>query len=650
MSDRGTSTYAKTQQTEDTVKAVATVFDRDAGRYERLLPSHISLDDFRNAFLTSVQRNTRLLEADRASFWLALQQAAGDGLKCDNREAALVIFSDTEEDDDGAQKAVAKGKPKQVIYMPMVAGLRKLVRNTGLVSTIETELIFKGEVVKIWREDGKKHFEHVTNTAFDANRSDANIIGAYAIVNYKDGTWQVEWMSRSEIDKVKAVSRAKSARSPWQAWYSEMAKKTPLRRLIKQLDKSPEIAALDKALDNDPTLGDTIDGEATEIAEGIAARPTETRRPRAAETSSGQQVAQQGQQTSSQAEQAKTAAGDKNTEDWRSGHGETTRDPNAGNQTTGSKVDTNTQEKKTEPKTEPKKEPAGEATTKTAQSSPLTGTTTGFDPETGEIKSETQPASAGQTNYDERGFEAWVVDAGGNETTPDPYSDALQFAAALTTLCAGQPADVLATILENNDAAIADCRDASAAASAIIDAIKVPKATAVNDPPRDEPRDQSQGSTTIAKPAVEVLKLSDYPTTGGKTHWPNFVEAVKQRLDRCDSSEEATAWMAYNKPVWFGKCFISTENQINRHYDQTMARLAGQSGGTPPAPDADRTFMEKLSGELRTSTSLDILKAINGRQETIDALTRWQKERPELFNEIRATATARLKELQAALG
>jgi recombination protein RecT len=637
VSDRTTSQFQRAQQNEDTVKAVAVVFDKDAGRYERLLPSHVSVDDFRNAFLTSVQRNPRLLEADRASFWLALQQAAGDGLKCDNRESALVIYSDTEEDDDGAQKSVARGgKPKQVVYMPMIKGLRKLLRNTGLVSTVEVELIFKGEVIQLWREDGKRHFKHVVNTEIDSNRSDANIIGAYAVVNFKDGTWQVEWMSRSDIEKVRAVSRAKSPRSPWQAWYSEMSKKTALRRLIKQLDTSPEIAALEKALDNDPSLGETIDGEATEIAEGIAARPTETRRPRAVQETS---QTQQGQQTSSQADQAKAAANDKNTEDWRSEHGETTRDPNAGKQTTGSTTGNTTQQAKTDPKSEPKTEPARDTATKTAQSSPLTGTTTttGFDPETGEITDETQSAGDG-------GFEAWMVDADEIETTPEPYSDAMQFASALTTLCAGKSPDVVATILKLNDAAMTECRDFSAPAAKIIDAISLPKATVVDEPARDEQRGQDQGSTTNVEPVIDVLTIPLTPN--GKAHWPNYSTAVKERLDRCGSAEEAVAWMAKNKPNYFRKCTIATENQIQRHYDQTLARFSGQSNGGA-TPDADRELATKIGNELKASNSLDALRAMNQRQDVLGPLARWQNERPELFNEVRAVGTARLKELQA---
>lgn len=320
--------------------------------------------------------------------------------------------------------------------------------------------------------------------------------------------------------------------------------------------------------------------------------------------------------------------------------------PRQATQTASAKSEPSTQqERKVEPKTEPKAQPAGEATTKAAQSSPLTGTTqSGFDPETGEIKDETQPANAGGANSEEHAFESWIVDASGNETTPDPYSDAMQFAAALASLCAGQSSETVATILENNDGAIADCRDASAPAAAIIDAIKVPKATVVNEPVRDQPR-QEQGSTTNVEPLIEVIAVPQTP--GGKPHWPNYAIQVKERFDRCQSAEEATAWMAKNKPAYFGKCTIATENQIQRHYDQTLTRFSGQSGSAPPV-DADRELATKLGNELKASTSLDALRAMNQRQEVIDALTRWQKERPELFNELRAIGTARLKELSTA--
>jgi phage recombination protein Bet len=309
------------------------------------------------------------------------------------------------------------------------------------------------------------------------------------------------------------------------------------------------------------------------------------------------------------------------------------------NQTTGAKVEPVTQERKVEPKTDPKTEPAKETTTKTAQSSPLTGaaTSTSFDPETGEIKDEEHFSG-------ERGFEAWVVDANDVETTPDPYSDAMQFAAALTKVCAGQTADVVAAILDKNEAAIADCRDASAPAAAIIDAISVPKSTAAEPASDEAPFGQDQGSATNVEPLIEVMAVPQTPN--GKPHWPNYTTAVKERLDRCVSAEEAAAWMAKNKPAYFGKCTIATENQIQRHYDQTLARFSGQSNvGT--APDADRELATKIGNELKASNSLDALRTMNQRQDVLGPLARWQNERPELFNEVRAIANIRAKDLQA---
>lgn len=624
MSDRTTSTFQRGQQTEDTVKAVATVFDRDAGRYERLLPSHVSLDDFRNAFLTSVQRNPKLLEADRASFWLALQQAAGDGLKCDNREAALVIFSDTDdEDEDGGKKAVARSsKPKQVVYMPMVAGLRKLLRNTGLVSTIETELIYRGEVIELWREDGKRHFRHVVNTTAEADRSDKNIVGAYAVVNFRDGTWQVEWMSRTDIEKVRAVSRAKSSRAPWQAWYSEMAKKTPLRRLIKQLDKSPEIAALDKALENDPTLGATIDGEATEIAEGIAARPTETTRQRPAAT-------QESRATSQPAQTEKVHVEDPN--DWRNNHGETTREPvtdkppvtqqRAPLET--AKTDT-VQKQPTTTKTA--EQPAqGKATATPAKETP-------FDPETGEI------TETGQSGPDEGMFEAWVVSADGGETTVDPYTDAMQFAAALTNLCAGKSHDVIAAILENNEGAIGDCRDMSDAAGKIIDSIKsvAPVVNKAQADPKEQPSGQAEEVTLLAIPT----------TPGGKPHSPNYATAAKDILDRCRSPAEATAWMDLNKPHYLGKITIAAENQIQRHYDQVMAAFDAIPF-SEDAADPDRDLANKIINDLNNAKSLDDLRTLNQRDDVKNATARWEKDNKDLYDRVRSIAMARRSDLTA---
>lgn len=274
MSDRTISFAAHQQRAKEETGIVVRTIDAQADKYRGILPSDVDWEDFRNAFLIAVQRNPRLLEADRTSLFLELQRAAGDGLKPDGREGALVIFGDDSEDENGNPIASsAKGK-KKVVWMPMVWGMTKLVRNTGNVCGIRVKLIYRGERVVVSDEDGRESYKHERVLEFGAQIDDApaNVIGGYAVVNYKDGTWEAEFMTRAQIDRVKAVSRAK--KGPWAPWYDEMAKKTILRRLIKRLERSRELVRLDKTLEADTTL-DAEDIPAIENAKTAHAQITQ---------------------------------------------------------------------------------------------------------------------------------------------------------------------------------------------------------------------------------------------------------------------------------------------------------------------------------------------------------------------------------------
>jgi recombination protein RecT len=63
-----------------------------------------------------------------------------------------------------------------------------------------------------------------------------DIIGAFAIVNYEDGTMAYETMSKEDIEAVrKNYSKAQNSKA-WVNSYGEMCKKTVLRRLCKLID------------------------------------------------------------------------------------------------------------------------------------------------------------------------------------------------------------------------------------------------------------------------------------------------------------------------------------------------------------------------------------------------------------------------------
>jgi recombination protein RecT len=86
----------------------------------------------------------------------------------------------------------------------------------------------------------------------------------YAVAKLRDGGVQFEVMSRADIEKVKAQSKAASY-GPWVSHFDEMAKKTVIRRLFKYLPVSIELqraVGLDELTDEgiDQQNGAIIDG------------------------------------------------------------------------------------------------------------------------------------------------------------------------------------------------------------------------------------------------------------------------------------------------------------------------------------------------------------------------------------------------------
>ena len=123
-------------------------------------------------------------------------------------------------------------------------GLIELARRSGNIKTIEARLIYSDEEFEVeYGLDPKLVHKPNLMSAFKNKmglRSDSDIIGAYAVAHFLEGGYQFEVMSRAEIDKIKESSKAKFG--PWIDYYSEMARKTVLRRLCKFLPLTPELA------------------------------------------------------------------------------------------------------------------------------------------------------------------------------------------------------------------------------------------------------------------------------------------------------------------------------------------------------------------------------------------------------------------------
>ena len=122
-------------------------------------------------------------------------------------------------------------------------GLLELARRSGQISSIRSVVVYAKDLFKL-TEGIEQTIVHERYLGGDAGP----LVYVYAVAKLKDGSVQVEVMSRAQVDAVRARSRS-SNNGPWVTDYEEMAKKTVFRRLAKWLPLSSE--RFEKALEMD---------------------------------------------------------------------------------------------------------------------------------------------------------------------------------------------------------------------------------------------------------------------------------------------------------------------------------------------------------------------------------------------------------------
>jgi len=191
--------------------------------FKAALPPQIPVEKFIRTTLTAVQMNPGLLDGDRRSLLGSCMKAAQDGLLCDGREAALVMFKN------------------QVQYMPMVGGILKKMRNSGEIASISAHVVYSHDHFDYELGDDER-ITHKPLLGGDRGKP----IAVYAIAKTKDGAIYREVMSVTEVEKVRAVSRSGGS-GPWAQWWDEMARKTVIRRIAKRLPSSADVDAVFEA-------------------------------------------------------------------------------------------------------------------------------------------------------------------------------------------------------------------------------------------------------------------------------------------------------------------------------------------------------------------------------------------------------------------
>jgi recombination protein RecT len=117
-------------------------------QFAAALPKHVDPARFVRVVMTAVQMTPALLNADRRTLFASAMRASQMGLLPDGREGAIVTFG------------------QNCQFMPMVAGIMKLVRNSGEISTWSVQAVYENDAFDFCLGDE----EHITHKPALANR------------------------------------------------------------------------------------------------------------------------------------------------------------------------------------------------------------------------------------------------------------------------------------------------------------------------------------------------------------------------------------------------------------------------------------------------------------------------------------------------
>ncbi len=204
---------------------------------KQILPRHITPDRILKMALIAAGRDPKIYECTARSVIDAIMRASEFGLDFSGTfgEGYIIPFK------------------KQATFIPGWRGYIKLARNSGQISTFEAHVVYEDD--KFDLEYGlNPKLVHVPNLK-PVDPRKRIVFGAYAVVLFKDGSHQHEFMNFTQLEGIRKRSKNTRDDSPWNTDTDEMYRKTVVRRIAKYLPLSPEMEKL-RAYDNEVDIVD----------------------------------------------------------------------------------------------------------------------------------------------------------------------------------------------------------------------------------------------------------------------------------------------------------------------------------------------------------------------------------------------------------
>jgi recombination protein RecT len=227
----------------------------------RALPKHMTADRMARIALTEFRKTPALMKCDPATLFGAVIQCSQLGLEPGGTmgHAYLIPFENK------------KRGTHDVQFIIGYRGMLDLARRSGQIVSISAREVCANDKFR-YCYGIDETIEHVP-----AEGQRGELTHVYAVAKLKDGGVQFEVLSRAQIEDIRNASQGYKTAvkfnrtdSPWISHFTEMAKKTAIRRLFKYLPVSVEIqraVGLDEAGEEGISQdnGYVIDGVSREV-------------------------------------------------------------------------------------------------------------------------------------------------------------------------------------------------------------------------------------------------------------------------------------------------------------------------------------------------------------------------------------------------
>lgn len=228
--------------------------------HNEALPKDFNKSRFVQNAIALINDNPNLQKYNQSQLKAGLLKGAFLGLDFYNKEAYLIPYGN------------------QLNFQIDYRGSKKLAKKYSIraIKDIYAEIVRKGDEFEkeIDGENTKVKFKPVPF-------SDEQVLGAFAVVIYKDGGCQCEVMSLKELETTRSKSKASNSMA-WKDFTTEMYRKTVLHRLCKHIEidfenptqsdlwqesNTTDINTEPVAVDNpfDESTGEIIEGTAKEV-------------------------------------------------------------------------------------------------------------------------------------------------------------------------------------------------------------------------------------------------------------------------------------------------------------------------------------------------------------------------------------------------